>query len=871
MTTTPKALAEHCRETVALANRAAEWLGDEKNADTVGRVRDSLVKTMRRASIRAVRLEKAALRPMCVGVFGPSQAGKSYLVEVIARPETGVLRARFDGLEPLDFLAEINPPGEKESTGLVTRFTSRRAEAPCPPGFPVRLRLLTETDILKTLGNTFFLDGDQTKEDTPSAKDIADTLSALRDRANRAGAASGALDEDAVLDVQDYFRKHFDGARYLEALAPFWSEAQLLAPRLDLEGRARLFGLLWGRHEPLSELYRELARALERLGRPEEAFGPIDALVPREGSILDVATLAGLGRASDDLLRIRAAGGGEVELPRAVVAALTAELRVEIAGKPRPFFDETDLLDFPGARSRQKMNLGQFFQENVNALKEVFLRGKVAYLFDRYVAEQELTSMLLCIRPSNQEVVTLPDLVEDWIASTHGRTPEARRDRPITLFFVLTWFDTHFVEKAGEVGQDPGLRFRNRLEASLLGFFGKAHAWPRNWTPGEPFRNCYWFRNPNYPAEAIIRYEGREEAEFLPEKKERIEALRRGFLRLPEASDHFRDPARAFDEALRLNDGGVSYLIENLEQVCRPELKLEQVTARLAELRRDLQGQLGRFYVSLDVQKRLDERRAASGRVFDALEAAVEANTFGSLMRWLLIDPSDLTDVFYAHLRGVTRDEQPKGSVPIRPSGTIVRPERAPPRAAPIGTVARERLLARVAIASWVDRLRAAAEGEAVPRLFGVPSDALEILVGEVVDLVKRTDLEGRIAADLAGMITPQKAEESSAKYALVASIHMNRLMCDLGFSLVPSERRPEVKDEDGVRPAFDTRPIVFDARNIGPTPKPFSVNYVSDWMHGFFKVVEDNATSEQGVKVDLVQNERLKTILDALDAGSAG
>ena len=147
--------------------------------------------------------------------------------------------------------------------------------------------------------------------------------------------------------------------------------------------------------------------------------------------------------------------------------------------QPRPFFEHTDLLDFPGARSRQPLALGRYFAQNENALKETFLRGKVAYLFDRYVAEQELTSMLLCIGYGNQEVTTLPNMIAEWIAATHGATPEERARRRCVLFLVLTMFDMMFGEKAGSTDADPGNRFATRMEASLLGFFGKAHDWPR--------------------------------------------------------------------------------------------------------------------------------------------------------------------------------------------------------------------------------------------------------------------------------------------------------------------------------------------------------------------------------------------------------
>ena len=41
-------------------------------------------------------------------------------------------------------------------------------------------------------------------------------------------------------------------------------------------------------------------------------------------------------------------------------------------------------------------------------------------LFDKYAADLDLNTMLLCVGPENQEVKKLPELVQDWIAQTHG-------------------------------------------------------------------------------------------------------------------------------------------------------------------------------------------------------------------------------------------------------------------------------------------------------------------------------------------------------------------------------------------------------------------------------------------------------------------
>ena len=62
-----------------------------------------------------------------------------------------------------------------------------------------------------------------------------------------------------------------------------------------------------------------------------------------------------------------------------------------------------------------------------NALGEFFLRGKVAYLFERYAAERELNALLLCIKESNNAFdATIRQSIRNWINRTHGATPEGR-------------------------------------------------------------------------------------------------------------------------------------------------------------------------------------------------------------------------------------------------------------------------------------------------------------------------------------------------------------------------------------------------------------------------------------------------------------
>ena len=268
----------------------------------------------------------------------------------------------------------------------------------------------------------------------------------------------------------------------------------------------------------------------------------LEALLPRQTSIIDVALLAGLGTGStEDRLTLLGTEGRKAALPRAVVTALTAEITIFMREQPDDFFSYTDLLDFPGYRSRLKILDLDKELEREGALQNLFLRGKVAYLFERYCEEHELTSMLLCIGPGNQEVQDLPRAVYDWICSTHGEDPAHRAGKAPSLFFVLTKMDMEFEKKAGSPSVEQ--RWNTRLQSSLLDFFGKQHDWPTNWDGAHPFRNIFLLRNPNFRCEAIFTFDAQgNESGIRPDQTAYVEEVRRAFVDSPLVRRHVDDP-----------------------------------------------------------------------------------------------------------------------------------------------------------------------------------------------------------------------------------------------------------------------------------------------------------------------------------------
>lgn len=837
------------------------------NAERVRQEKAGLDKEFRRFASQARRLDTAVRRPMCVGVFGPSQSGKSYLISALARQGTAPLMAEFAD-QQVDFIRDLNPEGGRESTGLVTRFTVHKA--PVPSATPVRMRLLTQTDIVKIIGNTYFADCDHSDEEIPAQAQLNELLESLAGKAQ--AQPVDPLSEDDVYDLQAYFERYFKGYERIRLLRHgFWERAASLAPRLGIQDRARLFGVLWGDVETFSGLYRWLYTGLQGLGFAADAYAGLDALLPREKSIIDVQSLQGLGAGDGETLELVGVNGARVKLPRSTVTALVAELQIVISEQPWDFFEHTDLLDFPGARSREQIKNLDEFLKTPSATQSLFLRGKVAYLFERYCAEQELTSMLLCIGPSNQEVKTLPEMVYDWIVSTHGAIPEQRLSQPTALFLVLTKFDMEFEEKAGE--RSPETRWITRMESSLVNFFGKQHDWPRNWDGKGCFRNSYWLRNPNFRAKNLFDYDDNgQELGIRPGERKRIEAFKLAFLGDTAANRYFGDPLRAWEAAFALNDGGISYLAESLRPLCNPELKRRQIVGQLARLREQMSERIAHYYISGNPEQEYEKRRSVSRTVAAHLIDCAGVQRFGELLQALLVDSEELEAIYYrietrlpdgkegeiAPSIGTAVDmakmKQLLGLGPVEMAGQNLQDDAA--------------LFAREAVAEWMQDLQDLVANASLCDYYKLPESGMAEFIKELIAGAKRLDIEGRVTAAVRQATGFRlRFQQIVALPARLTANLINNYISFLGYNELALKDRPVLELDAGTRPVFGPRAVPRHGPVLEEQQSHYDQDYYTDWIRAFLDLVERNARFQGGADVDMEANVRLGQLLEQIES----
>ena len=865
-------LARLCRDLAKESRQAVAWLQD--NCELVGNECAALQKDMRHAARFFHKCEQAARRKMCVGVFGPSQSGKSYLISALARDAKGSLLADFGG-KSYDFITQINPEGGKESTGLVTRFTTTPPEG-LSEGFPIRLRLLTETDVARVLANTYYADCEHKEAPQPEALTAA--LDALEVRAAQSPVSTGALSGDDLEDLRDYINKNFSSRPRVQMLQKgFWLRAVELAPRLGLEDRAQLLGLIWDNVPQFQSLYLQLCGALRDLGNPAEAGCPIEALIPRKTSIIDVALLHGLSEPATDMLTILGTEGRKASLPRAVVTALTAEITIHMREKPDDFFDHTDLLDFPGYRSRLKLeNLNQEL-ERPGTLENLFLRGKVAYLFERYCEEKELTSMLLCIGPGNQEVQDLPRAVYEWICSTHGENPAHRTGKAPALFFVLTKMDMEFEKKKGTPSVET--RWTTRLQSSLLDFFGKQHDWPENWDGSHPFNNVFLLRNPNFRSEAIFSFDGDKESGIRPEQTLYVEEVRQAFLQSPLVQRHVAEPEIVWQAAMTLNDGGVALLRERLRPLCNPELKRRQITVSLDEKREQVLTKLTPFYKSDDREELRRRQEQLSHTLVALLARLAEKQLFGEFLRALQVRDFDLYEICF---RAGQSPEQGAASVAPAPVvgarvsaddilGDIFGDAQAVSAASAIQEEDRARdtaaIFANLALEHWIGRLRDLAGDAEARNYFGLPAKELDQFCHELITAAARCKLRQNLETELrrSSAYSNMARERLVWKQVSLAADAINAFVDWLGFD-------PRFKDQAARTVLFGGKsvslfnppPVITGEPHIAEEESPYDRLWYTDWLRALAYSVTANVDFDGRQTVNPEQNNRLRDILRA-------
>ncbi|MDF9393506.1 MULTISPECIES: putative virulence factor [Methylococcus] len=859
---------------------ALDWVAEVRNnAQRLDREGDGLIEKLRRSRNLCRRLGAAAGRPFSVGVFGMSQAGKSYLISTLARSAAGHLQTLLDGRR-VDFIGHLNPPGGgKEATGLVTRFTRKPGGA--PPGFPVELILFSEGDIAKVLGNSFFNDFDRERVSFDTDPDKLRTLLGRLEPLAQPE-PTGGLSSDEVVDLIDYFERRFEKS-FAPLRADYWPKVIELAPRLRTEHRAELLSVLWGGIPDLTCAYRLLAEALARMSHAGTVFVPLAALVSETGgepawradSILNVDVLDKLGKDGGESLAVLPQREGrflaEAAVSRPVLAALTAELRFVLADAPAiGLLEEVDLLDFPGYRGRLDIAdldqvRRQFKREDADPVAQLMLRAKVAYLFERYTEDQEMNVLLMCTRCDSQiEVTELAPALSAWVHGTQGGTPADRGARPPGLVWVVTQFDRRLEAKPGQTAAQQQQEWANMIHITLLERFAQCD-WLNDWTGGKPFDNVFLVRKPGMLRSTFqVVADGIETGFLSEEEHRRLAGQREFFVGNESVRRHVRDAGEAWDAVLSVNDGGMTRLAEYLRTVCLREAKWHRIGEQVVKIRQEIGEHRLLPYFQAEGAGEVEEKKRCAELLYQAVVESPDG--FGELLYHLHPSAEQLRRLYLtADDSGKEGEADAAGPLPVR-RGLINLPVAKAVGPAP-GRGGRAVNFAKAAMSAWIRQLRALPEQADLLRYLGLGEESVRIVSDELVTGSDRLRLEWKLVEALG----PLEELRGTTRIGIVDQqvMAVRRVIGEfvnlLGWADFPVAARPE--SPMGRRRLFEPPdPIAASALpQLTEAELNYPAAFIIDWLEAFRRLALENAGYSAGREITAEQNQRLGEILVTL------
>ncbi|MFK7988858.1 MAG: virulence factor SrfC family protein [Sandaracinaceae bacterium] len=603
--------------------------------------------------LRMRKLRRAWARPQSLGFFGPSQAGKSFLVGALLSQELGTLMVKSRDGE-VDFLQDINPAKGVESTGTVTRFSTAPAQPLVRGDF--HCSLLSLEVMLESLATGFLV------ECTAPPVDAQRVDRVLREARLASGPPAPPRFREAWDAVwHNLMKKYQDRHPYLNELRRH-PELRTEAWKRGIgsvAGWSHVFSLLWGGNgysRDLDLLSQKLIEGLEQLAHPESV--EVDLQYVRASatnpSVIDAACLNAIGTPQATMQVYCPETQREVPIEPSVLAALISEIRLSLAPVQGSLLENTDLLDFPGGRALRGINgfePGDLNTGNLENAIEVFKRGKLTFLFEQFSLDREITALVLASPgPTKPEAIQMQHQVERWLAIRHGApTPlETEEIERPSLFMALTKFDMSLGSLRSDNAKD---RWDSRVEEACVEFWARSHgSWIYNWGErNRSFNNMFWIRNP-YADQMNTLKPGMPDFD---EVKAGYHASRSVRTFIGDHADKWA--AMEGEDEGGLPRSGIPLLASHLRAKLSEDIKKKELTAELRAIHKELLEALKLLTPSRDeaeARERLEHNaRALVAAVKSEMSKHYSGAVFGALLEQVTLPHEEIEQTIRSHYK----------------------------------------------------------------------------------------------------------------------------------------------------------------------------------------------------------------------------
>lgn len=618
------------------------------------------------------KVKHAITQQPVIALFGASQVGKSYLVKNVLNDEANNFKIpdHHEG-KYYDFIADINPDGGgKESTSVVTRFTYiSDAEKSIMPK-PVKIKLLSAKAIITLLIDSYFSDIKKRKTDI-TVEHVEQMLEQLPGLAG--SSTQNVLDEDDIYDIDDYVTELFYESNLRSRVqvykdASYWHKVAAAIDKIPYNNWSKVFQILWGGQEKFTNLFNLLISGLANVDFSPEIYAGFDAVLRENGTILDVQRLKQLMTNQGDLLDVVNIHNKSHRIARNTLCALTHEVVIGISDSSRDhhdFIENIDILDFPGARSRLKLDESDDFSDE--EISEMLLRGKVAYLFNSYSFNYEISNLFVCTRSQQTDVREVPELVNKWIEYNIGSTKEERTevlknaDKP-PLFVIFTWwnmqlkFDKDNDTSDGKQVDENKLeakwkhRFESLIKEEVFGSF----KWHQEWTNHSNFRNYYLLRDFKFTDDLFKGYEESDRETGLAEgRRDYYDKLKNSFVSSPLVKNFFKDPEDVWANTSDVGKDGSQYIIDNMKKIANNVSKTERYLKIINDAKAKVEAKLNEHYHSDDADNQIKDAARTGSEIHARMNKVfgIDAYNFGSFIERLTISENEVLRFYHDLLK----------------------------------------------------------------------------------------------------------------------------------------------------------------------------------------------------------------------------
>ncbi len=656
-------------------------------------------KTLIKNRINLKRIQYASSVNAGAAIFGASQVGKSYMSNYLLATETAPTRIYDSKGGSVGFLSSVNPTGNgKEATALITRFSTKNL-CGANPEYPYQVVMLSPIDIVLVTVDSYFNDIDG--QIVPDKASISEEIVRLNKKYLGKDKVQNIITIDSIYEIMEYFNggylsKRPDFRENLIATGYFESLGNIVES-IPVEDWDSVFGFFWGHHQVLSEIFVKLIKTAKKLNFSKKTFVSFDAINKEEGTILHVDRLyelVGIDNLSEDTLGtleiakvkyinvLTEDGNVARNIPKDAFCAIAQEVDFTIADPTnplsakeieakKPMLEKMDVLDFPGARSREEIPIANLGYETAVTM---IVRGKVAYLFNKYSAQYLISSLLFCQDERQAEVKSLPKLVGGWVERTVGCNVQERTAfldstggvSPILM--IATKFNNY-------LKKDDSIMKENREQAyyqmlvrwkrfasairNVAHIKGARDSWFDQWTTNSAFPVIFPLRAFLYSLYDGL-YTGYEEKnDEIKSHEDGMSEMFKSYFNELESSfldssldfiqSHFVNPKMTWDSVTEHDHDGSGPILEYLKGVAEKMSDMRRLLFKrvLQSTFDSLVSSLIKYYHDDNAAAELEKQRKNASRIRLSMNILFgkDKDFFSDFINQLVIDEANLHDV----------------------------------------------------------------------------------------------------------------------------------------------------------------------------------------------------------------------------------